>query len=270
MGQRKAPPKAEKRPKTGKFDIKPRFSFNLKNFPWSSILGVVLVAAIVGTGILLGQHYQSGVTIQGVAVSGNYFTNEAQILQKASIQSGLPADSLRLLTVIENVESLPYVQMASARITHNGRVHIQIRERQPIGMFIHNNARTYADEKGVLLPIIPGRSADVPLVYGVSWSPRQDTLRSDAFLKIKDFLMEVQKDPIAFATISEIAWSPDEGIVALSNENGIRLVFGHTRFNEAIQNWNLFYRQVVAVRGPGNFSAIDLRYDGQIVTRESS
>jgi cell division protein FtsQ len=271
MGQRKkVSPEGEKRPKYGDGMKFGNISMSLKTMPWGVILGSIAIVALLAGGLLLGQHYQSNVTVSEVVVTGNHYTNEVQILQQASVPAGIAADSLRLLSVIEKVETLPYVQQASARITHNGRLHIQITERQPIGLFIHGNARRYADKNGVLLPLVSGLAADVPLVYGVSWSARQDTLRSEAFFKIRDFLIAVYNDPVAFATISEIAWSQDEGIVALSNENGIRLVFGNERYSEAIQNWSLFYRQVVAVRGPGSFNTIDLRYEGQVVTRETT
>jgi cell division protein FtsQ len=270
MGQRKVSPDAAERPVSSGKPGRKRISINLKGVSWGLVFGVATVVALISGGIFLGQHYQSNVTIQSVAFEGYHFTGEEQLMQKAAVPTGISADSLRLLSIIEAVESLPYVQMASVRLTHNGRIHIQVKERQPIGLFIHGNRRAYVDETGVLLPLVPGRAADVPLVYGVNWSARQDTLRSEAFNMVRDFLMAVHKDAVAFATLSEIAWTPDEGIVALSNENGIRLVFGRDRFPEALQNWNIFYRQVVAVRGPGSFTAVDLRYDGQIVTRETS
>ena len=57
----------------------------------------------------------------------------------------------------------------------------------------------------------------------------------------------------------EIVWTQEEGIVALSHENGIRLVFGNDRFGEALANWDLFYRSVVSARGPESFNQVDLR-----------
>lgn len=230
---------------------------------------VLLLLGVIGGGLALGWFYQSQITVRSLEVSGNHFTSESDILAAASILIGTLSDSVRLMPAILRVEKLPYVQQAYIRISSAGRTYIRVSEREPIGLFINGTRRSYVDANGILLPIQPGKSADVPLVYGINWKSSADTLSGSAFRQVRDFLISARSMPVAWSTLSEIAWTPDEGIVALSHENGIRLVFGNDRFEDALRNWDLFYRQVVAVRGASSFSAVDLRYNGQIVTRES-
>ncbi|MCC5926622.1 MAG: cell division protein FtsQ/DivIB [Bacteroidetes bacterium] len=241
----------------------------LSGFNPGKLLPVAIIMLLLGTAALAGWYFKSDTVIQSVNVTGNYFTEASEIIAIAGIPLQSPPDSVSFLAVLQRIETLPYIKTAGMRLASRGAVQISVQERTPIGMFIQGNRRVFTDEQGVILPVRPGKAVDVPLVYGIGISARQDTLRSAAFQQVRDFLIEAQRVPLAFATLSEIAWTADEGIVALSHENGIRLVFGRDRYAESLRNWDLFYRQVVAVRGPQQFTSVDLRYNGQIVTRES-
>jgi cell division septal protein FtsQ len=234
-----------------------------------NLLPVAIIALLLSGAALAGLYLQSETLIQSVNVSGNYFTETTDIVTASAIPLQISPDSISFLAALQRIETLPYVKEAGMRMGSRGAVQINVIERRPIGLFIQGTRRVFVDQDGVLLPIRAGKSVDVPLVYGIRIGARQDTLRSAAFQQVRDFLVEAQRLPLASATLSEIAWTNDEGIVALSHENGIRLVFGRDRHFEALKNWDLFYRQVIAVRGPQQFTFVDLRYNGQIITRES-
>jgi hypothetical protein len=95
-----------------------------------------------------------------------------------------------------------------------------------------------------------------------------DTLQSEAFKTTAEFLTEVRSSKVSDATISEVAWTKDEGIVALTNQNGVKLIFGKDNFATRLRNWEAFYGEVVKKKGIEAMRTIDLRFEGQIVTRE--
>lgn len=231
-------------------------------------ISMVLIL-LIGAAVFFAQSYQSGQTIREVTVTGNFFTDPGEIIQAASLPMGISPDSISFLNAIQQVETLAYVHHASMRVQSGGTVLVNVQERKPLGMFVSGNRRAYVDADGVIMPVRPGKAVDVPLVYGIGWGAAQDTLQSAPFNLVRDFLQAARNEPLALATLSEIVWTQEEGIVALSHENGIRLVFGNDRFGEALANWELFYRSVVSARGPESFNQVDLRYRGQIVTRES-
>jgi phage host-nuclease inhibitor protein Gam len=110
---------------------------------------------------------------------------------------------------------------------------------------------------------------DVPILYGFNAKPMKDTLKSEAFLAVRDFLTEMGKKQVSNATISEVAWTRDEGVVALTHENGVKLVFGKNDFKSRLRNWEAFYGEVIKTKGIAGMRAIDLRFRGQIITQES-
>lgn len=228
----------------------------------------VLILAIAG-GISLGTYSNRMANVKSIEVSGNWFTESAAIITKAGIPINVSPDSISFIETIVRIESLPYVKEAMLRKRPSGKMEINVTERQPIGLLINGSRHHYFDEDGVILPIIAGKPVDVPLVYGLGAGSIADTLKSEGFRDIRNFLIIARNDIVAASTLSEIVWTKDEGIVALSTENGIRIVFGNVNPEEGIRNWNLFYTQVIAVRGSSQFNSVDLRFDGQIVTKES-
>ena len=249
-------------------EMGPKVQQTAKSGRGGSFFAILLLVAIAG-GISLGWYFNRMAHIKSIVVEGNYFTESGAILDKASIPVDISPDSVSFLEAIHRIETLPYIKEAMMSKRPSGRLEVSVLERQPIGMLISGSSRRYFDEDGVVLPVVMGKTIDVPLVYGIGIRAIADTLESVAFTDVRDFLLIARNDPVAASTLSEIAWSPEEGIVALSTENGIRIVFGSLNLAEGIRNWNLFYTQVIAIRGSSEFSSVDLRFNGQVVTKES-
>jgi len=265
------------RPSSGKPPRTPRPSGTIRNawarklsvVNWKMVTVISVFVLLIGGGIVLGGYMNSMTTIRDVVVSGVVFTSEKAILEAAQISHGTHVDSIQFLPAIARLERLPYVNKAGIRVSATGRMTISVTEREPIGLFMQGSRRFYIDAQGVKLPITPGKSINVPLVYGIPIGGLRDTLKSAEFLLLRDFLVTARQYPVAAHTLSEVAWTTNEGIIALSSENGIKVIFGSDRFPNGLRNWDMFYTQVVSRRGPDQFTQIDLRYQGQVVTRET-
>jgi cell division septal protein FtsQ len=145
---------------------------------------------------------------------------------------------------------------------------INITERQPIALLADGEKKVYVDREGLRLPVVLGKTIDVPILYGFSTAPMSDTLDSEAFKTVSDFLITVHNNQASNATISEIAWTKEEGVVALTNQNGLKLIFGKGDFSTRLRNWEAFYGEIIKQKGIEAMRSIDLRFEGQIVTRE--
>lgn len=232
--------------------------------PWMA--GVLFV---LGMAILAGMYWNRTVVVNEVRYEGNYFVPSETLEKRADITHGIPPDSLRILEIIERVERLAYVKRAHVNVEPSGNLIVEVEERQPIAMIAEGEKKIYVDEAGIRLPIILGKAVDVPVVYGFDAQSPTDTLRSEPWQKVRNFLIEMHSNPVCDATISEVAWTGQEGIVALSHENGVRLVFGKNDFKTRLRNWEAFYSEVVREKGIHKMQSVDLRFRGQVVTRES-
>ncbi len=239
-------------------------SQNSRNaWPW--IVGAVLV---LGLATLAGLYWSSTMKVQRVQFEGNHFISEED-LQLVEVPMGMNPDSMNFSAIRNNFEKLPYVKHADISIEPNGSMNVKISERQPMALLIDGSNKVYIDGTGIKLPLVPNKTVDVPILYGFDAKPLQDTLQNNAFKTVSDFLTAVGGSEVADATISEIAWSSsDEGVVALTNQNGVKLIFGKGNFENRLRNWEAFYGEVIKQKGIEKMRSIDLRFEGQIVTRE--
>lgn len=224
------------------------------------VAGVAIVAAI---------YWNRTVTVDELELEGNYYTESEVIRKTADVPFGIKPDSLDLDILSSRVEQLNYVRSVSPYIEPNGDLTLTIRERQPVALLVNGSDRMYVDAEGVKLNVIPGKQPDVPLLYGFSAVSLRDTLRSEDFNQIRNFLLEARRNAFGWTTISEVVFDPADGVVALSHENGVKLLFGRNEFRTKLENWKAFYTDVIKVKGIGTMQQVDLRFSNQVVTRES-
>lgn len=230
---------------------------------------LLFIVVILIASVMIGRFFTSTSLVSEIRVSGNYFTEMDDIIRSAAITPGIHVDSLNYLQILDQIEALPYIIQAHVDVRPSGRIHIRVHEREPILLLIANEDRYYVDAQGIRLPRIPGKVVDVPIYYDLGYDKDNEQLHSKAFLQIRDFIMVARTNPLVHSTLSELAWTPHEGVIALSDENTVRLVFGHGDFNRGVAHWAQFYIQLAPERGMSAFRRIDFRYEGQIVAVEA-
>lgn len=230
---------------------------------------ITTILMVIGLAMLTAIYWNRNVTVDNVQFSGNYFTETEQLKLAAVVPFGISPDSIDLQAIRLRIEALPYVKLATPYIEPNGNLNISITEREPIAMLVQADHRMYVDKEGVRLPIINKKIRNVPLVYGFNASATKDTLNNTEFNQIRDLLIAARANQFGWATISEVAYSNEEGVIALSQENGVKLVFGENDFDIKFENWEIFYAEIVRVKGINKIQQVDLRFLNQVVTRES-
>ena len=235
-----------------------------KLLPWATAIMLV-----VGVAVLAAIYWNKNVTVDSISFSGNELTEIDVLAQTAEVPFGIHPDSLDLVSIVNRLENIDYVEKVIPYIEPNGELNITVKERTPIALLIKDSERMYVDIYGVKLPLISGITFDVPLVYGFDLSNKKDTLKSEAFKQISSFLVDAQQNKFGWLTISEVAFNQEEGVVALSQENGVKLLFGSNDFKTKLENWEAFYTEVIRVKGIQAMQQVDLRFTNQVVTRES-
>jgi len=236
-----------------------------KVLPWAAMAILVL-----GASIIAAMYWQQNLRVKSVVIEGNYFTPGEDILHASGITVGIKPDSLDLELAIENIERLDYVYQVTPYVDALGKVNLSVQERLPIALLIEGSHEIYVDAYGVKLPIITGKTRNLPLVYGFDASSDTDTLSSKEFIQVRDFLVSALTNQFGWTTISEVVYHPYDGVVALSHENGVKLLFGQNDFDEKLENWEAFYSEIIAVKGIQSMQQVDLRFTNQVVTREAS
>lgn len=236
----------------------------LRNTVWILISIAILTGAVMG-----GLYLESNTRIEAVNFEGNEFTDTESLQAALESPIGMLADSVAFDSLFMDLKILPYVKDATVSMGIRGTLTFHIYEREPVALLVDGSKRMYVAEGGIKLPIIPEKIEDVPLVYGFSAQPISDTLKSDSYKQVEDFLIAAKSNDLGWITISEVSWNDSEGVVALTYENGVKLLFGRDEFEKKMDNWKAFYTEVIAKKGIDSFSSIDLRFKDQIITRNS-
>lgn len=230
---------------------------------WYTVIGITVL--IIGFSIGYARFKNS--VMKKVLIEGNYYTSNDAILKRAKVPSNVSPDSVDLYAIIRRVEGLPFVKEASVSVLPPSQIKIVITERVPLALLIDGSKKALVDVDGVLMPQLFDKTPNVPLLYGFNVTEINDTLSSKSFLSISDFLVSLKNRPLSNATISEVAWSKADGIVALSSEDGVKLIFGNKLADSRMQSWEAFYSQIVPTVGLATVNEVDLRYKGQVITR---
>ena len=235
----------------------------------SLLPSVTAILLILGISVITAMYWMRNISVTEVDVSPPYFTPLAEIVQAADVPMGIKPDSLNLNALITRVELLDYVHSVIPYIESNGDLLLTITERSPLALLVDGKNRIYVDAFGVKLPIVEGKTLDLPLVYGFDASSGSDTLKSKEFEQIRSFLLGARANEFGWVTISEVAYSAEQGVVALSHENGVKLIFGDNDFETKLRNWKAFYAEVIRIKGIQHIQQVDLRFNNQVVTRET-
>lgn len=229
---------------------------------------LLLILIIIGS-VTAGLYLSKNTIIKHVVIDGANMTDPIEAEQIVAIPVGIKADSLDVMDIISRAESVPFVRTASVHITPTGTLRLKLRERTPIALLVNGDSMALVDSDGIKMPIPKKNKPDLPLLYGFSVLPMEDALNSEAFEHAVAFIHAMNADRIRDLTISEIGWHSENGIIALTRENGIQLTFGKGEFERKLTNWQEFYRTIAAEKGMTAFRALDFRFKGQIVATKS-
>lgn len=249
-------PKNSRRSKSGK-----TFGRNMLYF--------IVAVLIIGASLYAGFYYSSNTVIRDVQVKGSVLTNPDEIRESLNIYTGMVADSVDMLDLIGQVESISFVKNARIYVSPTGRLEVRLVERVPLAVLIHGDSMALVDAEGVKMPIPTRNMPNLPLLFGFNVNPVGDTLHSEGFRQSVDFLNGLKRDKVRNLSISEIGWDETQGITALTREGNVWLVFGKGNYETKLRNWQEFYRSVAPAKGLSSFTRLDFRFKGQIVAVES-
>ena len=228
------------------------------------IVALLLVMAVMMTGL----YFNRSMVITEITLQGNHMTDPDEILASSRLSEGMHGDSIVFLEVIERVEKMPWVASAHVNLSQSGKVRIRVEEEEPMALLIDQGRTALVTESGIQLPLVLGKSVDVPLVYGFKVTDNADTLQSASFQKVRSFLTRAKAYPGLYAMISEVMVTDTDGVVVLTNENAVRLTFGHENFDDRLHKWKAFQSQVIPEKGIRSMRSLDFRFRGQVVAQE--
>ena len=239
------------------------------------ILGRYFIRIVVGAAVVIGiglgasagwQHITSRpctlINLQGV----RYADRQAlEAMIRDTMDANIVADRLR---------RHPWVRASSAVCYPTGMLHVWVEERVPRALVMSENGEPdyFIDRAGYMMPVDSIMAFDVPLIHNASEPYRPLEPASHDGLRV---LLEMLPGMNASvdALISEFVFTGD-GLELITRPTpagpAIRVNLGRDAWSDRLDRLHVFWRQQVAQHPKRHYESVDLRFNGQIVTKESS
>ncbi len=230
------------------------------------VLAVVLVAAWV---------WQRTLPLERVDVVGaEYAPADEVVALTRAVPDSVALFSLSPALVADRAQRHPWVATATVRRLPTGTLRVAVRERVPVVLVLDGDGRPshFLDADGFAMPAAAASPAlfDVPVLSGAPPYHPAQPVASDG---LRSFLAALARaDAATQALVSEVQWGRRATLwttpVAGHGSLAVRLATdaGH---DDQLRRLRAFWDQAVLPRPDVRFDAIDLRFDGQVVTREA-
>lgn len=209
--------------------------------------------------------------------TGTFFLDQADIMQILTVEYGdsIKGDAIggiRLGRVEKLLEENPYVQDAETWLDANGKMHIEIVQKQPIARVINKyGVHYYINNIGNKIPISDKFTARVPVVTG---SIEEGTYNADmattpALQNILSLANYIRSDAFWYAQIEQINVADDRTFTLIPKLGDHKIVFGGiTNMEEKFRKMKIFYTEGLSHTGWDKYSVFKLDYEGQVVCEQ--
>ena len=235
--------------------------------------GAVLLAGLTVLGLLGGQ-WRSEAPVERVAVTGAAQAPPDTIRSLTGVAPGTSMSTVRPALVADRVARHPWVR--SATVTPHwmsGILSVSVTERTPAALAVgaQGGSAYYLDRAGHAMPPPDSAAFNVPLVRGLSPRPpggRPDRPAAPAPLRR---LLAALADTDTRRLVSDIEVTPQNRLrlttVPLDRYGAVSVRLGHSHLARKLRTLRAFAQQILTAPPDDSIHVIDLRFDGQVVTR---
>ncbi|HLA64889.1 MAG TPA: FtsQ-type POTRA domain-containing protein [Rhodothermales bacterium] len=246
---------------------------------WGRI--VFLTLAFVGGAALAGgaAYLYRTVPVRRVEVEGATRASRAELLRLAALPDSVAMADVDPRLVADRLQRHPWVRHARVRRMPTGTLAVRLEERTPAALVLGHDGRPqrYLDAEGHAMPLpvaAGGRPAavyDVPLLRGsVPEAPPTRAVESASVVELLAALAAAPPDVDALVSEVSLGRGGDATLLTtpVSGHPGLTVRLGIGGYAEKLRRLRAFFDQAVLPRPGHPFEVIDLRFDGQVVTRE--
>ena len=191
--------------------------------------------------------------------------------------TGVAPDSVALFSLspalmADRAQRHPWVETASVRRVPNGTLRIAVRERRPVVLVLDGDGRPshFLDAHGYAMPATGATPAlyDVPVMHDAPPYHAVQPVESEGLRSLLAALATAE--PATLALVSEIDWGHQVTVwtTPAGGHGSIRVRLGHRDQARQLRALRAFWDQSVLPRPETPFNLVDVRFDGQVVTRE--
>ncbi len=237
-------------------------------------VALTLTVAALGIGGVLGWQWMTSLRCQRIELAGLHHADSTALMELAQVDTAMVLFEIDPAIVADRVRRHPWVRTATATRWPTGTLRIAVQERVPMVLVMDRRGRPayYLDRAGFAMPLASEAVYNLPLVRGLN--ERYHPVRRLQNEPVREFLdVFARLDAETDALVSELEVVASGEVRLRTTPAGARGSFevwlGRDGFAEKLRRLRAFWQQAVLPQPDKSFPVIDLRFDGQIVTRET-
>ncbi len=245
-----------------------------------AVLAVCLVAAYIAGAAARKPLVCTGLSIEVTDSLSNRFVTASDVRRyldkEYSGYMGMPLCSIDLAEIDRIVDGKSAVNKSQAYTTRDGRLHVDVTQREPVVRFQKGAYGFYADSRGFLFPLqstyashVQIIDGSIPLRIGDGFKGTPETEAEKLWLSqmiaMVNFMEEskVWKDKIVQITVGQ-----DGSLTLVPRSGSEHFLFGSpTGIAEKFAKMELYYKGIAQGTENGQYTVGDLRFADQIVCR---
>lgn len=192
-----------------------------------------------------------------------HFVNEEDvlgILRQAKLNPlGKPMSEVNTHRIETELLKNEMIARVDAYKTPSGLIKLEVFQKMPILRVISVRGNYYVDNEGGTMPVSRRYAAHVPVASGY-------VEKEFAMTDLYKFALFLQKNEFWNNQIEQIFVHPDRDVELIPRVGSHRIMLGtFDRFEEKLENLQLFYEQAIPKVGWEKYGMINLKYKNQIV-----
>lgn len=229
------------------------------------ILIFLFIALPISVGGIIGWSYLWQRPCTHIKVMGVVYADSTSIHQ-------LIGNTLSPQLVIDRVQRHPWVRGVHAICYPTRTMRVEVLERQPQLLTLNGSGTPayYLDEFGYMIPAHTQATFDVPLLRGSTDPYRaMSPVNDPVILDLLTLLPRLPAEINSLISEFEVTENGLTMIMRTTNANPVAVVhLGEMAWEERLQRLHRFWEQKIRSREDRMVEFIDLRFRGQIVTKE--
>jgi len=257
------------------------------NMVYWFFISAALVAAV---GFAEKSHQEvlcKGLEVVVVDSTGHFFVSPGDIQElfksKSASVEGKPMSSIDFSMMEKRTMTNPYLQSAQIYATIDGRIRIEVAQRNPVIRVInYNNEHFYIDNNGVFMPIGDDYSTRVPVASGYIFDritqrsldfavPMLKTSCKPVLEQVYEIALFIQNDGFWSSQIEQIYVNEKFEIELVPRVGNHTILLGNSEGLESkMGNLLRFYQDGASKLGWQSYSKLNLKFANQVVCTKST
>ncbi len=186
---------------------------------------------------------------------------------------GMPIGALDLERMEERVlEKDPFISDADVYLDARNKLHVDIRQREPLLRIIDANGKTYyIDNHGKHMPTSVNFTARVPIATGYipPFTPEYLNKKNHTLKSLFYFAKKVHENKFMNALTEQIFVTKKREFIIIPKLGKQKILMGrYEDIEDKFERLKIFYTEGLPYEGWQKYKTIDLKYEGQVVCKK--